>query len=250
MLSLNAVRMNRADKIQLMGEEITAITLWDFHGFIQTLFLICPKGSVCEALYEHRSIARYNRILVLLIRTSLNGELTVLLPSKLKPLIANVGEEVIQIFFSSTLSGRYYDDLEALMFFNPQQGKLRNAVSQLVDRYGNPKIIEDQGWLRLQIGSSLMTQTLFSFDDSTSRELIGVVVYTRECIEHLTIIHLAVREDYSMSGPHASQHLMLHLIQKVREIGSRLKGVESLRILYSQSLKEIPVRRIVSDSDR
>lgn len=171
-----------------------------------------------------------------------------LLPSQLKPLIANVGEEVSQIFFSSTLSCRYYDDLEALMFFNPQQGKLRNAVSQLVDRYGNPKIIEKQGWLRLQIGSSSMTQTLFSFDRPTHGELIGVVVYTRECLEHLTIIHLAVREDYSISGHHATQHLMLHLIQKVREIGTRLKGVESVRILYNQSLKEITVRHAISDN--
>lgn len=38
----------------------------------------------------------------------------VLLPSQLKSPIANVSEEASQIFFSSVLNRRYYDDLEAL----------------------------------------------------------------------------------------------------------------------------------------
>ncbi|MBF2020416.1 MAG: hypothetical protein IGR93_10005 [Hydrococcus sp. C42_A2020_068] len=171
----------------------------------------------------------------------------VLLPSQLKSPIANVSEEASQIFFSSVLNRRYYDDLEALMFFNPQQGKFRNAVSQLVDRYGNPKIVEEKGILRLQIGSPSIAQTLFGFDRPVDGELIGAVVYIRECIDCLAIIHLAVKEDYSISGCYGDRLLVLHLIQKVQEIGSRLKGVEFIEILYERSRKKkIPVRHLTS----
>lgn len=162
----------------------------------------------------------------------------VLLPSQLKSSITDINES---IFFSSALSYRYNNELEALMFFNPQQSKLRNTVSQLVERYGNLKIVKERGQLRLQIGASCVAQTLFCFNLPTDGELIGVVVYTRECIETLTIIHLAIREDYSMSGSHAKCHLVLRLIQKVQEIGARLKGVELIEVLYNQSLKKFPV---------
>jgi hypothetical protein len=128
------------------------------------------------------------------------------------------------------------------MFFNPQQKKFRNAVSHLVEYYGNPKIIKDGDRLRLQIGSS-SAQTLFCFDRPTDGELIGVVVYIRESIEQLAIIHLAVKEEYLMSGCYGDRALALRLIQKVQEIGARLKGVESITILYERSLKKIPVRQ-------
>lgn len=165
-----------------------------------------------------------------------------LLPSQLKSSLFKVSEETCPIFFSSVLSECYYDELEALMFFNPQQIKLKNTVSQLVERYGNPRIVNQQGRLWLEIGSSFLAQTLFCFDGSTQRNLIGVVVYIRECIEDLTIIHLCVREDYSISGCYADQFLVLHLMQKIQEIGTRLKGVKTIKVLYNQSLKQIPVR--------
>lgn len=165
-----------------------------------------------------------------------------LLPSKLEPSSANTNEEGGTLFFSSVLHPRYYSDLEALMFFNPQQGKVRNAVSQLVERYGNPKIVEENGSLRFQIGSPSIAQTLFCFDRQDEGELIGAVVYIREPKEHLAIVHLAVKADYSLAGCYRDRQLVLHLIQKVRSVGARIKGVEFLEILYDRALKKIPVR--------
>jgi hypothetical protein len=169
-----------------------------------------------------------------------------LIPAHLQPNLAHENGQTSQIFFSSTLSYSYYDALEALMFFNPQQGKFRNAVSQLVERYGNPKIIKERGLLRLEIGSEVIAQTLFSFDRPQDGELIGVVAYLRESIEHLAIIHLAVKDEYSISGCYRDRLLVLHLIQKVQEIGSRLKGVESIQILYDRSHRKIPVRHLAT----
>ncbi|NJK47510.1 hypothetical protein HC931_04340 [Candidatus Gracilibacteria bacterium] len=164
----------------------------------------------------------------------------VLLPSQDDSSIASVADRVGEFHFTSTLSCRHENALEALMFFNPQQKKFRNTVSQLVECYGNPKIFKDGDRIRLQIGSSSIAQTLFCLDRATDGELIGVVVYIRESIEQLAIIHLAVQEDYLMSGCYGDRALALRLIQKVQEIGARLKGVESIKILYERSLKKFP----------
>jgi hypothetical protein len=155
------------------------------------------------------------------------------------------GASANSLFFSSVLGCRYYDALEALMFFNPQQGKFRNVVSQLVERYGNPKIVEDHSLLRLQIGSDSLTQTLFCLDRPEKGNLIGAIVYVREPIEHLAIIHLAVTKDYSIAGRYADRLLFLRLIEKVKEIGGRIKGIETIEILYDRSQKKIPVRHHV-----
>lgn len=170
----------------------------------------------------------------------------VLLPSHLKAPLARMSEETSEIYFSSVLNSRYYDALETLMFFNPQQSKFRNEVSQVVDRYGNPKIIKDCDRLRLQIGSSVGVQTLFCFDRPIDGDLIGTVIYIRDRRERLAIIHLAVREDYAISGRNASKRLFLRLIQKILEIGARIKGVEFLEILYDRSHKKIPVCHVFS----
>jgi hypothetical protein len=169
----------------------------------------------------------------------------VLLPSQDDDAIA-VASTANEFYFASTLSCRHEKALEALMFFNPQQKKFRNTVSLLVECYGNPTIVKDGDRLRLQIGSSSLAQTLFCLDSPTDGELIGVVVYIRESIEQLAIVHLAIDEDYLMSGCYGDRALALRLIQKVQEIGARLKGVEFITILYDRSLKKIPVRGLSS----
>jgi hypothetical protein len=170
----------------------------------------------------------------------------VLLPSHSKQPIASGSEETNEIYFSSVLNSRYYDALETLLFFNPQQRKFRNEVSEVVDRYGNPKIIKDGDRLRLQIGSSVDVQTLFWFDRPNDGDLIGTVIYSRDRVDRLAIIHLAVREDYSISGRNANKRLFLRFIQKILEIGARIKGVEFLEILYDRSHKKIPVCHILN----
>jgi hypothetical protein len=159
-------------------------------------------------------------------------------PSQVNPPIDN-------LFFSSALDTRYRSDLERLMFFNPQQNKFRQAVSELVDRYGNPKIVENGGLLRLQIGKEASAQTLFCCDRATDGDLVAVVVYVRESKENLAIIHLAVREEYTISGRYGDRLLFLHLIQKVKEIGARLKGVEYIKILYDRSGRKILVSHAI-----
>lgn len=149
-----------------------------------------------------------------------------------------------QIVFSSVLHSSYYDELEKLMFFNPQQGKVRNEVISAVERYGQPKIYRDGDRLRIGVGSAPMVQALFALDETkTTNKLLGVIAYMRENSENIAILHIVVREDYSAIGTHADQMLVMHLIDRVRQIAAKIKGVNTITIAYkAEKLTKIPVK--------
>lgn len=142
------------------------------------------------------------------------------------------------IFFSSVLSSTYYGDLETLMFFNPQQGKVQSGVIESVERYGKPQISHDGDRLRINVGSFSAVQTLFALEGDGN--LLGVVAYVREDLETIAILHIAVREEFSALGNHADMMLVMRLINKVREVAKRVKGVRSVTITY----KDCGVRKI------
>ena len=150
------------------------------------------------------------------------------------------------LFFSSVLTSAYQDELERLLFFNPQQETIDTWIMESVERYGNPKIVNDAGLLRVSIGTLSHVQTLFALETNGSdRNLIGVIVHFREDVENMTILHVAVREDYSASGDHADAMLAMRLINKVLESASRIKGVRSVTLIYQAGgVKRIPVRHV------
>lgn len=53
----------------------------------------------------------------------------------------------------------------------------------------------------------------------------------RENYENTAILHIVVREDYSAIGIHANQMLVMHLIDRVRQIAA-IKGVNTITIAY------------------
>lgn len=153
-----------------------------------------------------------------------------------------------QIVFSSVLHSSYYDELEKLMFFNPQQGKVRNEVISAVERYGQPKIYRDGDRLRIGVGSAPMVQALFALDEAKiTNKLLGVIAYMRENSENIAILHIVVREDYSAIGVHANQMLVMHLIDRVRQIAAKIKGVNTITIAYkAEKLTKIPVKHKIA----
>lgn len=134
------------------------------------------------------------------------------------------------------------------MFFNPQQEHVNSAISDSVDRYGHPKIVSDGGLIRVSVGSLSNVQTLFVLDrNGTKNELVGVVVFVREDIGNMSILHVAVREDFSASGSRVGDMLVMRLINKVLDSASRIKGVRSVSLMYQAGgVRRIPVRHCVS----
>lgn len=149
-----------------------------------------------------------------------------------------------KIIFSSVLNSDYYDDLEKLMFFNPQQEKVRNEVISAVERYGQPKIYRDGDRLRIGVGSFSMVQALFALNgQKADRQLLGMIAYMRENPDNMAILHIVVREDYSAVGIHGNEMLLMHLIDRVREIAAKIKGISCVTLAYkSEKITKIPVK--------
>ena len=64
---------------------------------------------------------------------------------------------------------------------------------------------------------------------------MGLVLYTRDSFERITIMHLVVAEEYAAGGPFADQHLLLRLVQAVRRVARRTAGIRHVEVLYAQS---------------
>ena len=84
-------------------------------------------------------------------------------------------------------------------------------------------------------------QTLFALDGDT---LVGVMVYSRVLLERLTVIHIAVDQDYSSHGKFAQHMLVVRMLELLRNSARRIKGVETIRIMYSgNQIRDYPVKR-------
>jgi hypothetical protein len=145
--------------------------------------------------------------------------------------------------FSSVLRSQYRDDLETLMFFNPQQSKVKPAIIATIEKYGIPRVVVERELLRIRVEKFAEVQTLFALENiGEYPNLSGVIVYVRTDRETIVVLHLAVKEEYSYSGILANKMLAMRLIIKLRELASRIKGVRSIMVVYGQDvIRRIPV---------
>jgi hypothetical protein len=105
------------------------------------------------------------------------------------------------ITFTSVLGRRHRQELEKLLFFNPGQHRVRAAILEAIEKYGIPKVVEEQGWLRVRLDSGREVQTLFAMSlAGLSPKLAGVMVYTRLEVETILLLHMAVARDYASRG--------------------------------------------------
>jgi len=147
------------------------------------------------------------------------------------------------IFFSSVLKKEYLSHLESLMFFNPQQGTKMSGIMESIARFGNPKTVIEGDFIRIKTETLQNVQALFAFDrKNKGAELVGVVVYVRTDPETMVILHIAVENNYSMSGSFSDDMLVMKLIAKVREAARQIKGVRQITIFYERGVqRNIPV---------
>jgi hypothetical protein len=131
--------------------------------------------------------------------------------------------------FTSLLTKDYVEDLERLMFFNPGQDAMKDAIIESVERFGMPTIEDIDGHLRINVGKLNDVQTIFALKDE---KLVGILVYYRFSTERLTVIHIAVDEDYSSRGKYSHNMLMMRMLELLRINARRINGIDSIRILY------------------
>lgn len=139
------------------------------------------------------------------------------------------------VLFSSVLKTEYRDELEALMFFNSQQGIVRADIVESIEKHGIPKIVVDGEFLRINVGEFSDVQTLFAFEDiGRDVHLIAIVIYVRINTENVIVLHIAVKEEYAIRGGRAEEMLLMRLIIKLKEIASRIRGVKSITLMYDK----------------
>lgn len=135
------------------------------------------------------------------------------------------------ITFVSRVASDQRAALERLLFFNGCQSRFAHEIAHAIDRYGPPEIREQEGWLRVRVGGHGDVQSLFAVEPESGRP-IGVAVYMRADVEHVTVLHLGLSEEYCAGGTRAEARLLLRLMKEIRRSSRRVKGVRRLQVVY------------------
>ncbi|HJX52731.1 MAG TPA: hypothetical protein VJ801_08200 [Polyangia bacterium] len=145
------------------------------------------------------------------------------------------------IRISSILPVSYRDELERIVFFNPEQSRVATPLVAAVGRYGVPTISEETDCLRFHLRGFREIQSLFALDESEAPAvLVGAVMFVREQEDRMLLLHLAVHERYTARGDRVGAWVALRLVAAVRSACMRTKGIRSLCILYPGE-KSIPI---------
>ena len=122
--------------------------------------------------------------------------------------------------------------LERLVFFNSCQGRVSDCIADAIEKFGAPEIVADRDRLRIYMKGMPDVQSLFAIDAVTGRP-VGVAVYTRQDVEHVTVMHLSIDAEYASGGTRAGEQLLLRLLREVRRSTRRVKGVRRVELYYA-----------------
>lgn len=143
--------------------------------------------------------------------------------------------------YTSILAPKYSKELEQLLFFNSGQHTAHSAIVDSIEMFGEPFVYNDGERLRVNVRKLDEVQTLFALDGDI---LAGLLLYSRVSPERLVAIHIAVGEDYSLYGKFSDKMLVIRMSQQLRECARRIKGIETIRIMYgSNRTRDYPVKR-------
>jgi hypothetical protein len=136
-----------------------------------------------------------------------------------------------EVTFASRVARGQRQALERLLFFNGCQNRVAREIIDAIDQFGPPEIDDDGEGLRVRVSGMTEAQSLFAVDPGTGRP-IGVAVYVRADLEHVTVLHLGVSEEFCSGGAREGTNLLLRLMKEIRRSSRRMRGVRHLRVLY------------------
>lgn len=149
------------------------------------------------------------------------------------------------IEFKSHVPASQRSSLEGLLFFNSCQERVSDCIAHAVERFGEPEIVADGERLRIHMKNMTDVQSLFAIEAHTGRP-VGVAVYTRQDIEHITVMHVGIAAEYASGGLQAGQQLLLRLLREVRRSTRRMKGVRRLELYYATGRTAAPRWRMTN----
>ena len=142
----------------------------------------------------------------------------------------------MNLVFSSRVPNDCRSALEDLLFFNPQQHRVRDGIINSLEQFGHPRLEETGDGLAVRVGDQ-EAQTLFAYDrDRRGHEPVGVVVFVRTALPEIAVMHVAVHPDYGLQGRRGGVGLGVTLVEKVKEIAARIVGVQRIVFFYRQEV--------------
>lgn len=144
------------------------------------------------------------------------------------------------VSFASRIADKHRSTLERLLFFNGCQARVASGIVDAIDKYGPPEIQHDEGWLRVRVAGLTDVQSLFAVDEA-SGEPIGVAIYTRPDLEHISVLHIGLAEQYCAGGAREGTNLLLRLVREIRRSSKRVKGVRRLSVHYGTQRQRVQV---------
>jgi ribosomal protein S18 acetylase RimI-like enzyme len=142
----------------------------------------------------------------------------------------------LNLIFSSRATKDARPALEELFFFNPRQYRVRDGIVNSLGKFGHPQIEDTANGLSIRVGNN-EAQTLFVSDrDRREGNPVGIVIYLRTSPDEIAVMHIAVHPEYALHGRRAGLGLGLILIEKVKEIASRIVGVKRIVLPYQQEI--------------
>jgi len=137
------------------------------------------------------------------------------------------------VTFASKIALEHRGTLERLLFFNGCQNRVASGIVEVIDRFGPPEIQQDGEWLRVRLAGLSDVQSLFAVDAATGRPL-GVAVYMRADLEHITVLHIGLSEEFCAGGEREDLNLLLRLMKEIRRSSRRVKGVRRVSVAYGE----------------
>ena len=133
--------------------------------------------------------------------------------------------------FSSTLPLERREAAERILFFNLQQEKMKEGIRVVSKVYGLPKLVADGDRLHMTVSKDIAVQTLFvtARGVGTVEGPVGAIVFTRED-DALVALYMAVHEDFSATGKHGDEKLMIKMLKELEGIARRVRGVDTLKL--------------------
>ena len=135
---------------------------------------------------------------------------------------------------TTELGPGYRADLEPMIFFNPGQSCVYDAIIKMISAHRIPSLSAEGG---------RESQTLFALaGKNPAAHLSGVMIYTRMDATTLLIIHLAVGREFSAEGKYHRHQIALRLIATVRELIMLIKGIRFVQLIHGgDQPRDIPV---------
>jgi hypothetical protein len=149
-----------------------------------------------------------------------------------------------RIRFTSELPLSRREELDGLLYFNENQEKVEGRLRETLRQYGLPSMVFDGPFIRFAVPRCPPVQSLYAlYETGSASRLAGVAIYTREDAETLSVLFVAVHEDYANGGAHEGERVAAQLLDMIRTGAERTKGVRWLRLFYHPKDLRIGLRR-------